>query len=82
MSTTLPTLNREEFLAFGEAALLYGTTLPLLRRAVARGLLPVYHDDLDRRLKLVRVEDMDRLHRPRLADSGSPVTRVTEAPST
>lgn len=44
-----------------EAAAYMGVTTSLMSRLVRRGVLPYTVNPLDRRLKLVSVEDLDRL---------------------
>ncbi len=62
-----------EYLTMSEAARLIGRSRISLRRSVDREAIPVFEDPLDRRCRLVRVADVDRLRerrpiRPNVAD--------------
>lgn len=50
-----------DLIAFGEAAKRLGSSPATLRQMVKRGVLPVYVRPLDRRLRLVRRQDVDAL---------------------
>ena len=64
-----------DYVPLGEAQRRLGVSLPLLRRRVLAGELPVFVDGRDRRLRLVRVEDLERLRQQRpiaLGPGGTP----------
>ncbi len=50
-----------EFLPTLVAAKMLGMSDAALRRRIRRGLLPVYQDRSDRRFRLLRVSDLERL---------------------
>lgn len=54
-------MNDGDLIAFGEAARRLGSSQATLRKAVKAGVLPVYLRPLDRRLRLVRRQDVDAL---------------------
>lgn len=53
--------ERPEFVPALEAAKMLGMSDAALRRRVRRGLLPVYRDPADHRVKLLKVSDLERL---------------------
>ena len=55
----------EEFLTVKEARDYLGTTKAKMARLLKEGHLPVYDNPLDRRVKLIRRADLDRLKVPR-----------------
>jgi len=57
--------DRAELLTLGEAQDRFGVSRFKLAQLIKSGRLSVYQSELDRREKLVRVSDLDRLAQPR-----------------
>lgn len=53
-----------EFMTIGAASVRTGINRTTLRQRVREGLLPAYLDPRDRRLVLLRVQDVERLNTP------------------
>jgi len=53
--------DHPEFVPTLRAARMLGMSDAALRRRVRRGLLPVYRDPADRRVKLLKVSDLEAL---------------------
>jgi len=64
-------MNGAEFLTVGEAARRASVSRPTLRRMIARGDLPAFVAPTDRRLRLVKAEDIDALRAPRPLGEGA-----------
>ncbi len=58
-------MNESGFLSVSEAAKRVGRSRPTMARLLAEGLLPTYENPLDRRVRLVKIEDVDALRIPR-----------------
>ena len=54
----------DDYVTMGEAEKLLGVSRFKLWQLVREGVLPTFVSPLDRRQKLVRREDLDRLHEP------------------
>ena len=54
-----------EFLTMAEAREYLGVSKPKMWRLVRDGVLPTYEDATDKRKKLIRKDDLDRLRQPR-----------------
>ncbi len=63
-------MNEIGFLSVSEAAKRVGRSRPTMARLLAEGMLPSYQNPLDRRVRLVKVEDVDALRIPRRVDEG------------
>jgi len=63
-------MNESGFLSVSEAAKRVGRSRPTMARLLAEGMLPSYENPLDRRVRLVRVEDLDALRVPRRVGEG------------
>jgi excisionase family DNA binding protein len=58
-----------------EACRQFGLDAKTLRRRIADGTIPVYRDTFDRRIRLVRTADLERLKKPhRVPTTGGAVT--------
>jgi excisionase family DNA binding protein len=57
---------RDEYLPLTRAARAVGISRPTVTRLVKAGKLPVYESQLNRRLKLLRIADLEALQAPRL----------------
>lgn len=57
--------KREEFVTLGEAQERLGVSRFKVTQLVKEGKLTVFRSELDRREKLVKVSDLDRLMKPR-----------------
>ncbi len=55
----------EEYMTLQEAREFLGISRPTMWRVLKDGDLPVYADPLDKRKKLVKREDVERLKQPR-----------------
>jgi len=58
-----------ELITLGEAQERFGVSRFKLTQLVRDGVLPVFQSELDRREKLVRVADLERLAQPRAIDA-------------
>jgi excisionase family DNA binding protein len=54
----------EGFLTMAEALKRLGVAKATLQKRVRDGTLPVYRDPLNKRVRLVRAEDLEQLRRP------------------
>ncbi len=63
-------MNETGFLSVSQAAKRVGRSRPTMARLLAEGMLPHYQNPLDRRVRLVKVEDVDALRIPRRVDEG------------
>jgi hypothetical protein len=52
------------YVTFGEAVAALGVSKATLQRRVRAGELEVYEDPRDKRFRLVKTEDMERLRQP------------------
>jgi excisionase family DNA binding protein len=61
------TVNQTEFVTMQEAARLLGVSRQTLWRRVRDGVLPVYWSEQNRRVRLVKRADVERLATPTIA---------------
>jgi predicted site-specific integrase-resolvase len=57
-------VQHEEFLNLKEARQLLGVSRTKLWTLIKEGRLPIYHDPLNKRVRLVRRRDLENLRRP------------------
>jgi len=62
-------MERPEFANIQTAAELFGTSRFTIWRFIKDGKIDVYQSEADRREKLIRLDDLERLIRPRLVES-------------
>ncbi len=61
-------MDNDDLIGIGQAAKILGTSQTTLRRRVRDGLLPTYVRPLDRRVRLIRLADVQALGSPRRFD--------------
>ena len=57
-------MQNEEFLNLKDARQLLGVSRTKLWKLIKEGRLPTYQDPLDKRVRLVRRQDLENLRRP------------------
>lgn len=61
--------NGQGFVSIGTAAAIAGVSLDTIGRRVRTGVLPVFRCDADRRVRLVRVADIETMTTPTRGES-------------